>query len=150
MLALGSPGTGVSSTLAAAATQAVRMGAHVYVIDCRGGDRFDALATHPQVGAVVTVRDRERIGRVLRHCTRPRPSDAAPLVLVVDGLEVLRRLLDDGGPLEDGDRLAQLLTGATDTVLIAGKGHETYQEVGGRMTRFDDREVVREALAGGR
>lgn len=36
-----------------------------------------------------------------------------------------------------------------DTVLIAGKGHETYQEVAGRMTHFDDREVVREALAEG-
>lgn len=34
-----------------------------------------------------------------------------------------------------------------DTVLIAGKGHETYQETAGRMVHFDDREVVREALA---
>jgi UDP-N-acetylmuramoyl-L-alanyl-D-glutamate--2,6-diaminopimelate ligase len=38
---------------------------------------------------------------------------------------------------------------AGDTVLIAGKGHETYQEVAGRMLHFDDREVVREALAEG-
>jgi UDP-N-acetylmuramoyl-L-alanyl-D-glutamate--2,6-diaminopimelate ligase len=36
---------------------------------------------------------------------------------------------------------------AGDTLLIAGKGHETYQEIAGRMTHFDDREVVREALA---
>ena len=36
-----------------------------------------------------------------------------------------------------------------DTVLIAGKGHETYQEIAGRMTHFDDREVVRAALAEG-
>ncbi len=36
-----------------------------------------------------------------------------------------------------------------DTLLIAGKGHETYQEVAGRMTHFDDREVVREFLANG-
>jgi UDP-N-acetylmuramoyl-L-alanyl-D-glutamate--2,6-diaminopimelate ligase len=38
---------------------------------------------------------------------------------------------------------------AGDTVLIAGKGHETYQEIAGRMTHFDDREVVRAALAEG-
>ena len=29
-----------------------------------------------------------------------------------------------------------------DTILIAGKGHETYQEVMGKRTHFDDREVV--------
>jgi len=34
-----------------------------------------------------------------------------------------------------------------DLVLIAGKGHETYQEVGGRVLPFDDGRVAREALA---
>ena len=38
---------------------------------------------------------------------------------------------------------------AGDTVLLAGKGHEPYQEIAGRMLHFDDREVVREALAEG-
>lgn len=33
-----------------------------------------------------------------------------------------------------------------DTVLIAGKGHETYQIIGQQMLPFDDREVAREAL----
>ncbi|MDA7892347.1 hypothetical protein N9B14_07225, partial [Akkermansiaceae bacterium] len=33
-----------------------------------------------------------------------------------------------------------------DLVLIAGKGHETYQEVNGRRQHFDDREVARRAL----
>jgi UDP-N-acetylmuramoyl-L-alanyl-D-glutamate--2,6-diaminopimelate ligase len=35
---------------------------------------------------------------------------------------------------------------ANDTVLIAGKGHETCQEVKGRRSHFDDREVARELL----
>lgn len=35
---------------------------------------------------------------------------------------------------------------AKDTVLIAGKGHETYQEVDGKRYDFDDREVARAAL----
>jgi UDP-N-acetylmuramoyl-L-alanyl-D-glutamate--2,6-diaminopimelate ligase len=34
-----------------------------------------------------------------------------------------------------------------DTVVIAGKGHETYQEIQGRRYDFDDRVVVREVLA---
>jgi UDP-N-acetylmuramoyl-L-alanyl-D-glutamate--2,6-diaminopimelate ligase len=33
-----------------------------------------------------------------------------------------------------------------DLVLIAGKGHETYQLVGGQKLHFDDREVARQAL----
>ena len=36
---------------------------------------------------------------------------------------------------------------AGDVVLIAGKGHEKYQEVGGRVFPFDDVAVAREALA---
>jgi UDP-N-acetylmuramoyl-L-alanyl-D-glutamate--2,6-diaminopimelate ligase len=36
--------------------------------------------------------------------------------------------------------------GPGDVVLIAGKGHEKYQEIGGRQLAFDDIEVAREAL----
>ena len=38
---------------------------------------------------------------------------------------------------------------AGDSVLIAGKGHETYQEFKDRKIHFDDREVAREFLAEG-
>lgn len=34
-----------------------------------------------------------------------------------------------------------------DLILIAGKGHETYQEINGEKHHFDDREVVRELVA---
>jgi UDP-N-acetylmuramoyl-L-alanyl-D-glutamate--2,6-diaminopimelate ligase len=34
-----------------------------------------------------------------------------------------------------------------DTLLVAGKGHETGQEVAGTVHPFDDRDVLREVLA---
>ena len=37
--------------------------------------------------------------------------------------------------------------GKGDLVLIAGKGHETYQEINGEKHHFDDREVVNEIIA---
>jgi UDP-N-acetylmuramoyl-L-alanyl-D-glutamate--2,6-diaminopimelate ligase len=36
--------------------------------------------------------------------------------------------------------------GGKDIVLIAGKGHETYQIIGDRVIDFDDREIAREAI----
>ena len=36
--------------------------------------------------------------------------------------------------------------GPDDVVVVAGKGHETVQEIGGQLLDFDDREVVRELL----
>jgi UDP-N-acetylmuramyl-tripeptide synthetase len=49
------------------------------------------------------------------------------------------------------DRATAILQGISgaapqDVVLIAGKGHETYQEIGGRRLPFDDAEVAREIL----
>jgi len=37
---------------------------------------------------------------------------------------------------------------ATDTVLLAGKGHETYQVIGTEKLDFDEREIVRKAVGG--
>ena len=55
--------------------------------------------------------------------------------------------------LEVGDRRAALAAAVRiarpgDTLLVAGKGHETGQEVAGAVLPFDDREVLREVLAG--
>ncbi len=52
---------------------------------------------------------------------------------------------------EEGDRraairLAVRLAGPGDTVVVAGKGHETGQEVDGTVHPFDDRVVLREEI----
>jgi UDP-N-acetylmuramyl tripeptide synthase len=43
--------------------------------------------------------------------------------------------------------LAIKLLNCGDILLVAGKGHETYQEMNGRRYPFDDRKVIREELA---
>jgi UDP-N-acetylmuramoyl-L-alanyl-D-glutamate--2,6-diaminopimelate ligase len=55
--------------------------------------------------------------------------------------------------LEVGDRRAAIaaavgLARPGDTLLVAGKGHETGQEIGARVLPFDDRVVLREILVG--
>ena len=44
-------------------------------------------------------------------------------------------------------RTAVSLAGEGDVVLVAGKGHEDYQEIRGVKHHFDDREIVQEALS---
>lgn len=44
-------------------------------------------------------------------------------------------------------RTACMLAEAGDVVLVAGKGHENYQEVNGVKHHFDDKEVIREIFA---
>lgn len=47
----------------------------------------------------------------------------------------------------EGIRTACMLSRPGDFVLVAGKGHETYQETRGERVHFDDREEVRLALS---
>jgi UDP-N-acetylmuramoyl-L-alanyl-D-glutamate--2,6-diaminopimelate ligase len=56
----------------------------------------------------------------------------AEVLTVVDRREAIRQAVG--------------LASADDIVLIAGKGHEKYQEIGGRVTPFDDVAVAHEAL----
>ena len=41
-------------------------------------------------------------------------------------------------------RTATMMANKGDVILIAGKGHEDYQEIKGVKHHFDDREIVRE------
>lgn len=43
-------------------------------------------------------------------------------------------------------RTALMLAKENDIVLVAGKGHETYQEINGKKYYFDDRQVIKEYL----
>ena len=43
-------------------------------------------------------------------------------------------------------RTAFMLAGKGDVILVAGKGHETYQEIRGERIHLDDKEIIREII----
>jgi UDP-N-acetylmuramoyl-L-alanyl-D-glutamate--2,6-diaminopimelate ligase len=79
----------------------------------------------------------------------PRTEDPATIrAAVLAGVEPG----GDAEVLEIGDRRTAIrraveMAGPGDTVIIAGKGHETGQEVAGTVRPFDDRDELRAALA---
>ena len=141
-----------------------RTGAAVYVDYAHTPGALErALGALRQVvpGRIVAVigagGERDRDKRPLMGAAAARLAD---LVIVTDDnprgedpaairLAVLSRCPE---ATEIGDRAAAIRAGlrlldAGDALLIAGKGHETGQRIGGRTLPFDDREVARRALA---
>jgi UDP-N-acetylmuramoyl-L-alanyl-D-glutamate--2,6-diaminopimelate ligase len=113
----------------------------VVVFGC-GGDRD--TAKRPKMGAVAT-----RSADVAIVTTdNPRREDPTRIAAeVVAGADP-----SAPAPIVELDRRAAIeraLSGAQpgDVVVVAGKGHETYQELSDRTVPFDDRRVVEETLA---
>jgi UDP-N-acetylmuramoyl-L-alanyl-D-glutamate--2,6-diaminopimelate ligase len=83
--------------------------------------------------------------------TSDNPRSEDPLAIMNDAMVGLRR--QDVAHKVEPDResaiqLALTEANAGDVVLIAGKGHETYQILKDRTVPFDDREVARRLLRG--
>jgi UDP-N-acetylmuramoyl-L-alanyl-D-glutamate--2,6-diaminopimelate ligase len=77
----------------------------------------------------------------------PRTEDPAAIIDAIQpGLEGARAVVVE---IDRGKAIAGAIAGARsgDVVVIAGKGHETYQIIGQVTRHFDDREEAREALA---
>ena len=76
----------------------------------------------------------------------PRSEDPQAIVTeIVDGVADRSKLHVDVDRAS-AIRSAVLAAHAGDTIVVAGKGHETYQIVGTQTRPFDDREEVRAAL----
>jgi UDP-N-acetylmuramoyl-L-alanyl-D-glutamate--2,6-diaminopimelate ligase len=112
----------------------------VIVVVGAGGDR-DA-AKRPDMGAAASRSD-------LLFITSDNPRSEDPLAIIdavaagatgpaavvmePDRARAIERAIEQAGP--------------GDAVLILGKGHETGQEIDGRVAPFDDREIAREVMA---
>lgn len=117
----------------------ISSGRRIVVFGC-GGDRD--RTKRPIMGRIGT--------RLADHAVftsdNPRSEDPGAIIREieagVDGATNFESLPDRRRAIERGIALAR----PGDIVVIAGKGHETYQILGDRTIAFDDREVAREVL----
>lgn len=82
--------------------------------------------------------------------TSDNPRSEEPMSIIDSIEEGIRRTGTHYTVIEnrrEAIRHALAEAGPDDIVLIAGKGHENYQEINGKRYRFDDKETVKELLA---
>lgn len=90
-----------------------------------------------------------RSDRLILTSDNPRNEDPAEILhdmeagLDVEGRKKTLSIVDR----REAIRTAAALAASGDVILVAGKGHEDYQEINGVKHHFDDREVVKEVFA---
>jgi UDP-N-acetylmuramoyl-L-alanyl-D-glutamate--2,6-diaminopimelate ligase len=124
----------IEKVLTALRPVAEERGGRLAIVFGAGGDR-DATK-RPLMGAVAT----RLADRVLATSDNPRGED--PLAILRQ-IGVADSEVDRARAIER----AVLEAAPGDVVLIAGKGHESYQEIAGKRLPFSDAAVVRAALA---
>ena len=129
LLVAGRAGSGVTTTLQRVAWHAAADPVTVLVIDPFGSPAWATMATHPRCAAVVHPDDRELLQRLLRTALDTPiapPIDTAThsadgpsrLLVVIDGLGVVRRHLDGVTRAGDLDLLDRLLAAAPPGVTL--------------------------------
>ncbi len=122
------------------AAREITLGKLVVVFGC-GGER--------------DITKRSRMGEVAGRLSdfavvtsdNPRGEDPGEIIrMVEEGLRPTGRRFASFVDRRDAIAAALGEAGEHDTVVIAGKGHETYQVIGNRQIDFDDRAVTRELL----
>ncbi|MFK7973231.1 MAG: UDP-N-acetylmuramoyl-L-alanyl-D-glutamate--2,6-diaminopimelate ligase [Bacteroidia bacterium] len=112
------------------------------VVGC-GGDR-DA-AKRPVMGAIAS----EMADQAIFTSDNPRSEKPEAIITAMwEGVPVeQRRKVLRVNDRREAIRLALSLANPADVVLVAGKGHERYQEIEGVRHAFDDREVLQQLFA---
>ncbi len=110
----------------------------ITVFGC-GGNRD--RGKRPRMGAIAT-----RLSDfVIITSDNPRSENPDEIIREVAAGAARRNYLTEPDRKEAIKR-AVLMAEKNDIVLIAGKGHEEYQEIGGKRFPFNDREVVEESI----
>ena len=123
--------------------RAITPGRVLLVFGC-GGDRD--RAKRPVMG-----RHAARLADLV-WVTSDNPRGEKPEAIIAEILAGISQTDRDSGRIQvETDRRVAIgeaigAARAQDTVVIAGKGHESYQIIGDRVTPFDDRAVARAAL----
>ena len=116
----------------------ISSGKIIIVFGC-GGDRD--RGKRPVMGSIAT-----RLGDfVIITSDNPRSEEPGEIIREIEAGAVRNNYLVEPDRKE-AIRKAVELAGKDDIVLIAGKGHETYQAIGDRRYEFSDREVLEEAI----
>ncbi len=114
----------------------------ITVVGC-GGDRDK---TKRPVMARIAM---EKSDAVIFTSDNPRTEDPERILDdMIAGLEVQEkhRMIRQSDRKEAIKMAARIADRAGDIILIAGKGHETYQEIQGKRFPFDDKNVLKEVL----
>ncbi len=126
----------LQNALATASALPVRSGRVIVVFGC-GGDRdqgkrplMGAIASeHSDIAIVTSDNPRTESPRAIIDAIVAGMTGAATQVVRVQREKAIRHAVRIAKP--------------GDVILVAGKGHETYQIIGRKQSPFDDREVVR-------
>lgn len=113
----------------------------ITVVGC-GGDRDKTK--RPLMGEVAC----EHSDKVIFTSDNPRSEDPAQIISDMEAdlkIEYKRKFLSITDRKE-AIKTAVSLANTDDIILIAGKGHEKYQEIGGVRLPFDDKQILNESF----
>ena len=119
---------------------AVQRGGRLWCVFGCGGDRDPHK--RPLMGAAAT----RYADRVVLTSDNPRSEPPEAIIQQIQPGLTGHAAVDVQLDRAQAIRLALRQAGAQDVVLVAGKGHEDYQESAGVRTPFSDRQQVRQAL----
>ncbi len=113
----------------------------ICVFGC-GGDRD--RAKRPEMGRIA----QKMADRIVVTSDNSRTEKTADIMAQIkEGMDISGKakslFIEDR---EQAIRTAVMLAGQGATILLAGKGHETYQIIGTEKTHFDEKEIVAEAF----
>ncbi len=113
-------------------------GGQVITVVGAGGDRDKTK--RPEMAKIAC----NQSNKVILTSDNPRsenPEDILnDMMAGVDNMKKVLRITDR----KEAIRTAVMIAASGDIILIAGKGHETYQEIKGVKHHFDDKEIIKE------